>query len=119
MSAEDIVIARLSFELAKPSAGEAADAARIQRGIDATMRAVVADRYNPAHRKPSPTVRVVGAAPVTAEAPLAPERGTGWAEPRPIESPMPKGSFVEGVVGRMIDNALGPALPKAKSDAGE
>jgi hypothetical protein len=115
MSNEEIVIARLSFELAKPSAGEAADAARIQRGIDATMRAVVADRYNPVLRKPSPTVTVVGAAPVI----TAGERGTGWVEPRPIASPMPKGSFLEGVVGAMIDRALGPALPKAKSDARE
>ena len=76
---------------------------RVQAGIDATMRAVAADRYNPALREGAPRVTVVGAVPV---------RGSGWAEPRPIESPLPKGSFVEGVVGGMIDHALGPAAPK-------
>lgn len=35
----------------------------IQAGIDATMRAVTADRYNPVLREASPTVRVMGAVP--------------------------------------------------------
>jgi hypothetical protein len=39
--------------------------------------------------------------------------------PRPIESPMPNGSFVERVVGGMIDHALGPAVPKAGDKASD
>jgi hypothetical protein len=47
----------------------------------------------------------------------APLAGRGWSALRPIESPMPKGSFVDRVVGGMIDRALGPAVPKAGDKA--
>jgi hypothetical protein len=71
--------------------------ARIQRGIDQTIRAIAADRYNPTALPRAPTVTVVGA-PTVGE--------------RPLTSPMPNGSFIEGVIGGMIDHALGPALPQ-------
>ena len=100
MSTEAVALANLAAALAQ---GPTEEERWVQAGIDATMRAVAADRYNPALREGAPRVTVVGAVPV---------RGSGWAEPRPIESPMPKGSFVEGVVGGMIDRALGPAAPK-------
>lgn len=116
---EAIAIANMTAGLAQPSEGEAADAARIQRGIDATMRGVIADRYDPTRREPAPTVTVAGAMRMKdgGELNIIPRSG-GWAEPRPIESPVPKGSFVEGVIGGMIDRTLGPAVPAAKPEAG-
>jgi len=88
----------------------------IQAGIDAAMRGVVKDTFNRAPSPILPKVTVSGAAPVKEGIPLA--RGTGWAKEVPLVSPMPKGSFVEGVIGGMIDNALGPAVPRKAEESG-
>jgi hypothetical protein len=86
------------------------EARRIQEGISRTLSDIVADRYNPIHGlPPSPTVTVVGATEVKTA--FEPGGGRGWQRERPIESPMPNGSFIERVVGGMIDHTLGPALP--------
>ena len=85
MNTGDIAVSRLGFGLAQPTAGEAEDAARLQAGIDASMRGVIADRYNPTVREASPKVCVVGAVPVSSGAPLV--RGTGWAAERPLAMP--------------------------------
>jgi hypothetical protein len=82
---EAIALTNMTFEMAKPSEGEVADNARIQAGIDAAMRGVIADRYDPTRREPLPTVGVAGAVPVAPAAPLV--RGTGWADPRPLALP--------------------------------
>jgi hypothetical protein len=79
----------------------------IQAGILKTMSEVVARPYNPNALRAPENVKVANA-PVTAG---EPGRGSGWQKERAIESPMPKGSFVEGVIGGMIDRALGPAAP--------
>lgn len=120
MSTEDLAISRLSFGLAQPSQGEAEDRARIQQGIDAAMRGVITDRYHPSRREPAPTVTVAGAVPVKDRFPPepVPVRRGGWAPERPLTSPMPNGSFVEGVVGAMIDHVLGPAVRKLETEGG-
>jgi hypothetical protein len=80
---------------------------RIQAGIDAVMRDVIADRYNPINSLPkAQTVTVANAPRVTT---AGEERG--WADEKPLASPMPNGSFIESVHGAMIDHHLGPALP--------
>jgi hypothetical protein len=81
---------------------EGAELARIQRGINDTMRAIVTDRYNPANSlPPSPTVTVVGA--TEAKTAFEPGGGRGWAEPRPITSP-PGQEAIE----RLVNAALPP-----------
>ena len=56
--------------------------ARINKGINDTMRAIISDRYNPTNSLPrSGAVTVVGAPKVE----TAGERG--WAEQRPLTSP--------------------------------
>jgi hypothetical protein len=70
---------------------------RIQRGIDQTMRETIAHRpYSPGEMPASETVRVAGA-PVV--------RGTGWQTERELELPVKPGSFLDRVVGGVIDNA--------------
>jgi hypothetical protein len=55
--------------------------AEIERQIDATIRAVAADRYNPTTALPrSPTVTVVGAPKVV-------DGDRGWVAPEPLASP--------------------------------
>jgi hypothetical protein len=89
--------------------------AEIQAGILRSMRDVVARPYNPnALRRPDRVGVANAPEAVTAG---EPKRGTGWAKEAPIESPMPKGSFIEGVVGGMIDRALGPAVPKKREES--
>jgi hypothetical protein len=84
---------------------------RIQAGIDAVMRDVIADRYNPINSLPkAQTVTVANAPRVTT---AGEERG--WADEKPLASPMPNGSFIESVHGAMIDHHLGPALPALAS----
>jgi hypothetical protein len=57
-------IAAVARAMAQQMRAEGGPADRaIQAGIDATMRAVTADRYNPVLREASPTVRVMGAVP--------------------------------------------------------
>jgi hypothetical protein len=91
--------------------------AEIQQGILRSMREVVARPYNPNALRAPPTVRVANAPEVTTAG--EPKRGTGWQEEKPLKSPMPKGSFIEGVVGGMIDAHLGPAQAKPKAKKGE
>ena len=51
MSTDDVALARMGFAFArKPTEEELA----IQRGIDATMRTVIADRYRPTDRDSGP-----------------------------------------------------------------
>src|SRR5262245_61065354 len=88
----------------------------IQAGIDAAMRGVIADRWtNPNALRAPEKVKVANAVQIADEQPKA---ARGWVEPAKLESPMPKGSFIEGVVGGMIDRALGPAVPKKREDGG-
>jgi hypothetical protein len=99
MSTEDIALTRMSFGLAQPTIGEADDRARLQAGIDATMRQSIAERaYNPVQREAMPKVGVMGAPLVTAGAPLV--RGTGWSEPRPLA--LPPG---QDVIERLVNAA--------------
>ncbi len=83
----------------------------IQQGILKSMGEVVRSPYNPnALRRPEATK--VANAPVVTTAGET-KRGSGWQEEKPLASPMPKGSFIEGVVGGMIDAAHphGPGSP--------
>ena len=77
----------------------------IQAGIDATMRAVISDHIRGAGPSASPRSAIA-----------EPVRGTGWQKETPLVSPVPKGSFIEGVIDGMIDNALGPAVPAKKAE---
>lgn len=92
----------------------------IQRGITETMRAVVADRYNPSVREGTSKVIPAGASMVRpgGELNIIPSNTPGWVKEIPIKSPMPNGSFIEKVIGGMCDAALGPALPAAKPKGG-
>lgn len=114
MSTEDTAMARLSFGLAQPTAGEAADRARVQQDIDRTMGEVIATAsYCPVKRDPMPTVRVAGAGRVSDGVPLAMPQynpGGGWAGPRPIE--LPPG---QDIIERMVNAAL-PHGPKPKAE---
>jgi hypothetical protein len=80
------------------------------RAMDKTIREMARDAYNPnALRRPETTQ--VANAPMVVTA-GEPKRGSGWQDEKPLESPMPKGSFIEGVVGGMIDAALPPGGEK-------
>ena len=110
MSTTDIAMANLGRALArKPTAEEL----EIARGIDATIRAVAADRYNPIHQPASPTVTVQSGVQTKQASELL-IRPKGWVEPQPIRSPSAKGSMVDNVIGALCDQALGPAVPKKK-----
>lgn len=75
---------------------------RIQAGIDATMRAIIADpRKDPTAMPPSPTVTVVGATEVKTA--FDPGGGRGWQRERPITSP-PGQDAIE----RLVNAALPP-----------
>jgi hypothetical protein len=78
---------------------------RIQAGIDATMRDVIANRARPLPS--SPTVTVVGAPRVVTAG--DPPRGTGWVDPRPL-APPPGQEAIERLV-----NAVLPHGPKSKA----
>jgi hypothetical protein len=73
--------------------------AEIQRGIDAAMRGVIADRWTNPNALRAPDNVKVANAPVVVTA----GEGRGWQKEKALESPMPKGSFIEGAVGGMID----------------
>ena len=78
---------------------------RIQAGIDATMRDVIANRARP--EPSSPTVTVVGAPRViTAGEPEPPKRGTGWVEPRPL-APPPGQDAIERLVNAFLPHGPG------------
>jgi hypothetical protein len=89
--------------------------AEVARAMDLTIRAMARDAYNPNALNPPAIVKVANAPEVVTAGEA--KRGTGWANEVPIESPMPKGSFIEGVVGNMIDRALGPAVPKKREES--
>jgi hypothetical protein len=81
---------------------------RRQAEIDQAMLGVIADarRSNPnAHELP---IKVLPAGATEAKVGVEPPR-RGWQEERPLESPMRTGSFVESVVGGMIDQAFPPS----------
>jgi hypothetical protein len=82
----------------------------IQRGIDATMRAVSADRYSATINRPkSETVRVANAPKVVdADA----KRGSGWQEEKPLGPVVKSGSMEERAMSQMIDAALPPGGEK-------
>ena len=102
MSTTDIAMANLGRALArKPTAEEL----EIARGIDATIRAVAADRYNPVHRPASPTVTVQSGVQ-TKQANELLVRPKGWVEPTPITSPSAKGSMVDNAIERLANSAL-------------
>jgi hypothetical protein len=79
--------------------------ARIQRGIDQTIRAVAADRYNPTALPRSETVTVVGAPKVAGE----PDRG--WQREQPITSP-PGQSAIERLVNAALPH---PGMEQIKA----
>jgi hypothetical protein len=112
VSTEDIALSRLGFELAKPTAAQAADAARIQSGIDAAMRDVITRdaRSNPNRLEPPAKVQVVGATEVVDAQSLV--RGSGWAEPKPLVPP-PGQEAIEKLTKWLL-----PHEPK-NSDAGD
>ena len=51
MSTDDVALTNMGFAFAK---GPTEEERRIQRGIDATMRQVIADRYRPTDRDSGP-----------------------------------------------------------------
>ena len=77
---------------------------RIQAGIDATMREVIADRYNPNALAAPAKVTVAGAVPVVDGPPLS-----GRSEPRPL-APPPGQEAIERLVnaGCPTDPSMGP-----------
>jgi hypothetical protein len=78
------------------------EAARIQAGIDRTLRETVAHRpYSPGEMPSSGRVTVVGAPTVVGGA----ERG--WVDSRPLTTPLT--GHAERVVGAMIDQAFPPS----------
>jgi hypothetical protein len=75
---------------------------RIQAGIDAVMRDIIADpRKDPTAMPPSERVTVVGAPQVTTA--FEPEIGRGWQRERPITCP-PGQDAIE----RLVNAALPP-----------
>jgi hypothetical protein len=82
----------------------------IQQGILKSMSEVVARPYNPNALRAPENVKVANAPEVTTAG--EPKCGSGWQEEKPLTSPMPKCSFIEGVVGGMIDAALPPGGEK-------
>jgi hypothetical protein len=104
---EALALSRLSFALAKPSEGEAEYNARIQAGIDATMREVIKTAsYNPNALSPPVKTTPLGAVPA-----VEPRSRNGWADEVPLRSPPG-----QGVIERMVDAALphGPAWKREK-----
>jgi hypothetical protein len=92
---------------------EGAELARIQRGIDATMGAIIADRYNPINSlPPSGTVTVIGATEVKTA--FDPGGGRGWVEPRPITSP-PGQDAIERLVNAALPH---PGMEQIKAQIG-
>jgi hypothetical protein len=83
----------------------------IQRGIDAAMRGVIADRWtNPnALRRPD-NVRVANA-PTVVDA-GEPKRERGLVEPKELEPVVKPGSMEERVMSNLIDTALPPGVEK-------
>src|SRR5262245_46213986 len=89
-------------------------AQEIQAGIARTMGEVVRSASNPQRLIPEAQMQRENVKPTNAPA----VQTFGWANEKKLESPIPKGSFIEGVVGGMIDRALGPAVPKKREDGG-
>jgi hypothetical protein len=99
---------------------------RIQAGIDAAMRGVIAEQTdtsegrvkNPTDQRIPPHLMGKSREPLghLGNELLVIPRERGFAPEVPITSPLPKGSFIEGVVNRMVDNALGPAVPKKREE---
>jgi hypothetical protein len=113
MSTNDVALNRLAaVSRQRPTAEDLAT----QRAINKTMEAVVANRYDPTARPiPEHQMKEMTTKPLPYlgnELLIAPPKRTGWVEPTPLASPVPKGSFIEGVIGGMIDNALGPVQRK-------
>jgi hypothetical protein len=90
--------------------------AEIARALERTLREMRGDRYTNPQQLRAPERTQVANAPRVVDGD-EPKRGSSFQEPAKLESPMPKGSFVEGVVGGMIDNALGPAVPGKREES--
>jgi hypothetical protein len=91
---------------------QTAEELAIQAGIDATMRAVVSQDAPYVSKMIARDARPEDL-PRAAPTSVASSNRTGWAKETPLEPPLgAKGSYLDNLVGKMIDNTLGPAVPK-------
>jgi hypothetical protein len=67
---------------------------RIQKGIDDTMRAVIADRYNPTHALDGPSAKVTVVGAVVAKEPGVPQASEPWRPMHPVQDWLRLGSTV-------------------------
>jgi hypothetical protein len=102
---EKMGTADLGFVAIGKAAARPTTEQEIQAGIDAAMRGVIADRWNPnALRRPDK----VG----VTNAPNVVTAGRGWQEECPLEPVVKPGSMEERVISQMIDAALPPGGEK-------
>jgi hypothetical protein len=112
MSTEAIAFANLGRALARKPTEEERE---IQRGIDATIRAVAADRYNPVHQPASPTVTVQSGVQ-TKQANELLVRPKGWVEPVPLAVP-PGQDAIERLANAALPHGRESRAGKAKDEA--
>jgi hypothetical protein len=105
----DAALARLATIGQSPA--EKARLEEINRGIDATMRAVIHDaKYNP-NALDSPVSKVTPVGAVVAKA-----VGERWVDPAPLE--VPGGATSQRLIEQMCDAMLGPGAPAARERRG-
>ena len=108
---EDIAMRNLSWGLAPKQTEEER---RVQAGIDATIRAVAADRYNPVWQPASPRVTVQSGVKVDPGLPL--DRGTGWREEAPLGIP-PGQEAIERLVNAMLPHGRDSRAGKGANES--
>jgi hypothetical protein len=107
MRSEDVAFARLAA--IGPSAAEKTRLEEINKGIDATMRDVIRDRYNPnALDAPMVTVTPQGAAP----AKVPGEPSEPWKPMHPVQDWIRLGSTVQAANVESAEKALREAEPE-------
>ena len=121
-----IGIARVAAAMTELMQRNASPADRaIQAGIDECMRGVIrAQTSQLPNALKCPTAQDAGTGRSgpnvnpfdTRLLVTPPTRGSGWQEPKELGPVVTPGSMEERVLDRMIDNALGPALPKPKAE---
>ncbi len=122
-----IGIARVAAAMTELMQRNASPADRaIQAGIDECMRGVIrAQTSQDANALKCPTAQGPGTGPRVERKPepgdlskalLITPAGRGWREPKELGPVVQPGSMEERVLDGMIDNALGPALPKPKAE---
>jgi hypothetical protein len=79
---------------------------RIQKGIDDTMRAVIADRYNPTHALDGPSAKVTVVGAVVAKEPGVPQASEPWKPMHPVQDWLRLGSTVASANVESAEAAL-------------